>query len=131
MKQMSALLLQRKMNWQLYIYVIYWLNRIKKIPIVQFFVNSRWCNWIFKSFQISCMPNISNIIIKTFLWKAANTGKPSSLKISLVACIIPVYFDGPYEFLWSKAHCAVGSSWTCQYESVQGLVNLIKRDVHP
>lgn len=40
------------------------------------------------------------------------TGKPSSLKISLVAWNIPVYFDGADIFLRTKAHEDVGSSWT-------------------
>lgn len=50
------------------------------------------------------------------MWQKTNdyevTGKPSSLKMSLVACNIPVYFDDPYMFLWTKAHEVVGSSWT-------------------
>lgn len=41
---------------------------------------------------------------------AANTGKPSSLKMSLLACTIPVYLDGPFNSLRSKANEVVGSS---------------------
>ena len=37
--------------------------------------------------------------------------------MSLVACNIPVYFDDPYMFLWTKAHEVVGSNWTYEEDN--------------
>jgi hypothetical protein len=40
----------------------------------------------------------------------ADTGKPSSLRISLVACRSPVYLEGPYTSLRRMPHEVVGSN---------------------
>lgn len=49
---------------------------------------------------------------ESWMSKVIHTDKPSSRKISLVACKMPVYFEVPYKSLFSKAHEDVGSIWT-------------------
>lgn len=76
--------------------------------------------WTRKSNYIILQPKKCNAVKRKALvlvYKWSFTRRPSSLKMSLVACSIPVYFDVPYTSLRSNAHEEVGSSWTWMPET--------------